>query len=209
VGSYAHMRVYAPGRLFSSSRPTFSTSTRVALNEHGMPPRLPPERDPSHPSLFYHSVTPTSTTHALSFLGEPLNEAYPQSRTILGWIGEGADSRVGFQENPGFRELLHECIAAALTEPGSDPVIESEAMQRGEGWLNINDTRNVPPLNRVGDPDDIIGAVMVQDGKILASSYEPMPTYRICTSDGPPRLTEGLFNKLQEALRKEYEMENE
>ncbi|KAG9040842.1 hypothetical protein FS837_013034, partial [Tulasnella sp. UAMH 9824] len=119
---------------------------------------------------------------ALSFLEKPLNPEFPRSRTILGWVGgqeEGMeDEAAGFQENPGFRELLHEAIADALTQPGFDQAIEADALQRGEGWLHITDARNVPALNRIGDPDDIIGTVMVQDGRVIASTYQPMPSYR-------------------------------
>ncbi|KAG8906367.1 hypothetical protein FRB99_007051 [Tulasnella sp. 403] len=152
-------------------------------------------------------MSPTPV-YALSFLSKPPNEDVPHSRTILGWVGTGTENEtIGFQENPAFREILHDAVQSALADPTFDKSIESEAIQRGEGWMNIRDNRNVPALNRVGDPDDIIGAVMVQDGKVVASTYQPMPTYRICTSDGPTRLTEGLATRLQEFLEKEWRQE--
>jgi len=41
-------------------------------------------------------------------------------------------------------------------------------------WPDIDagceDMRAVPPLGRIGDPDDIIGSVRVDDGKVSMSS---------------------------------------
>lgn len=82
------------------------------------------------------------------------------------------------------------------------------------------DDRNIPPLNRVGDPDDILASVRVQDGKaglffnpvslssdpddaalqILAATYQAMPSYRVCTAHGVTQLTEGLASKLRGLL---------
>lgn len=36
--------------------------------------------------------------------------------------------------------------------------------------------------------------------KILPETYQPMPSYRVCTSDGPTLLTEGLAAKLKSIL---------
>jgi hypothetical protein len=82
------------------------------------------------------------------------------------------------------------------------------------------DERNIPALNRVGDPDDIIATVLVQDSKvrphisfsvsilvyshlyqkIIAETYQAMPAYRVCTADGVTQLTDGLAKKLKEIL---------
>jgi len=141
----------------------------------------------------------------MSFLDKPLSSG---SRTVIGWVGSGeTEVENGFQENPGFRALLQETVASALGEPDLDETIQAEAIQRGEGWLHINDRRNIPALGRVGDPDDIIGTVMVQVGKVMASTYQAMPTYRICTGHGPTRLPEGLAQKLQQSLEREWEKE--
>ncbi|KAG8950098.1 hypothetical protein FRC04_007952 [Tulasnella sp. 424] len=206
-------RLSSPAQVPKSQR-QFSSSGRVALPslvqgltnaEHVQPPA---ERDASHPHLFYHPLTAPSAAvfppvFALSFLENPLNSEFPRSRTILGWVGgqeEGMEGEGGgFQENPGFRQLLHEAIADALTQPGFDEALEAEALQR--------DIRNVPALNRIGDPDDIVGSVMVQDGKIIASTYQAMPSYRICTGDGPTQLSEGLAGKVLRYLEKEWEKE--
>ena len=36
--------------------------------------------------------------------------------------------------------------------------------------------------------------------QILADTYQPMPSYRICTADGVLKLTEGLFERLKQVL---------
>lgn len=36
--------------------------------------------------------------------------------------------------------------------------------------------------------------------QIMADTYQPMPSYRMCTSDGVLKLTDGLANKLKEVL---------
>ena len=94
------------------------------------------------------------------------------------------------------------------------------------------DNRNIPALGRIGDPDDIIASVRVEDGKvryslvvlaviwlvlkqfvlwlfeqILSDTYSPMPSYRLCTSDGVIQLTEGLFERLKEDLMRRMKEE--
>jgi len=87
------------------------------------------------------------------------------------------------------------------------------------------DERNIPPLNRIGDPDDILASVRVEDGKvgpaflspplsfsrlsgpptkhlqIIPETYQAMPSYRVCTAHGITQLTEGLASKLQRLLK--------
>ena len=38
--------------------------------------------------------------------------------------------------------------------------------------------------------------------QILAETYEAMPAYRLCTSDGVVQLTEGLASKLRQILER-------
>jgi len=83
-----------------------------------------------------------------------------------------------------FLDLMHDVVHAALIE-GADEGIQAEATQRGFGWLHIQgvspshlfphchqlnfcctDERNVPALGRIGDPDDILGSVRVEDGEV-------------------------------------------
>ena len=62
------------------------------------------------------------------------------------------------------------------------------------------DQRNVPALDRIGDPDDIIASVLVRDGVVLPDTYAPMPAYRVCTADGVLQLTDGFMACLQRRL---------
>ncbi|KIJ63645.1 hypothetical protein HYDPIDRAFT_91999 [Hydnomerulius pinastri MD-312] len=183
-----------------------------------------PLSDPSRPDLYYHFVSlprpsdPSQSTpaYALSFLPTPPPSG--RSPTIIGWlpaVSEGASEDVDaglndFVENPRFRPLMHEAIQQALRE-GSDEVWTNGALQLQQGWMHIHglrnlfltlhvDNRNIPALGRIGDPDDIIASVLVEDSRILPDTYQAMPSYRLCTSDGPTQLTEGLAKRLKDLL---------
>ncbi|EGO01073.1 hypothetical protein SERLA73DRAFT_27242, partial [Serpula lacrymans var. lacrymans S7.3] len=115
-----------------------------------------------------------------------------------------------FQENPKFRALLHQAIQTGLRE-GADDIQINGALQLQNGWMHIHDERNVPALGRVGDPDDILASVLVEDSKasfleaahsplIQPETYQSMPSYRLCTVDGPTQLTDGLALKLKRLL---------
>jgi len=100
-----------------------------------------------------------------------------------------------------FLPLLHEAISEGLAE-AVDDIQVAGALQLGNGWMHIHDERNVPPLNRIGDPDDILASVRVEDGKIIPETYQAMPSYRVSTAHGVTQLTEGLASKLQRLLEK-------
>ncbi|KIK34894.1 hypothetical protein CY34DRAFT_812582 [Suillus luteus UH-Slu-Lm8-n1] len=162
--------------------------------------------DPSRPDLFYHPVSlpMIGSVYAVSFLNQP--PPIPDSCSVLGWLpaetaGE-ADTEAGlndFVENPKFRTIMHEAIQNGLREEVDDIWING-ALQLQQGWMHIHDSRNLPALGRIGDPDDIIASVLVRDSKILPDTYQPMPSYRLCTSDGPTLLTDGLAAKLMLVL---------
>ncbi|THH31833.1 hypothetical protein EUX98_g2343 [Antrodiella citrinella] len=169
--------------------------------------------DPDRPDLFYHLFHPppsSTPVYALSFL--PHAPAFIRSRTVLGWLPAGAsggEDGAGlndFKENSAFRTLLHEAVQSALTDDVDD-VQRNGATQTQQGWMHINDERNIPALGRIGDPDDIIASVRVEEGKILAETYQPMPSYRLCTSDGILKLTDGLAVRLRERLEAEAQRE--
>ena len=44
--------------------------------------------------------------------------------------------------------------------------------------------------------------------QILSDTYQPMPSYRLCTSDGLLQLTEGLAQRLMEVLEARTKLEN-
>ncbi|KAI9438187.1 hypothetical protein H4582DRAFT_1953449 [Lactarius indigo] len=185
-------------RHFSSTRSFKDQSSQTTTFE-----------DPSRKGLFYHLVpppTPLSNTRpvfAVSLLADPPPSS--ESSIVLGWLPAetpGDDHEAGlndFVQNPRFLPLLHEAISSGLAEV-ADNIQAAGALQLGEGWMHIHDDRNLPPLNRIGDPDDIIASVRVEGGKILAETYQAMPSYRICTAHGVTQLTEGLTSKLRTIL---------
>ncbi|KAL0057627.1 hypothetical protein AAF712_015728 [Marasmius tenuissimus] len=75
--------------------------------------------------------------------------------------------------------------------------------------MHIHDDRNVPALGRIGDVDDIIASVLVEEGKILADTYQTMPAYRLVTADGVTQLTPGLADKLKGVLTERARLERE
>lgn len=141
-----------------------------------------------------------------------------------------------------FLPVLHESNIAALRDD-VDEIWINGAMQIQQGWMHIHgiqkfwfrrttwkltslvDQRNIPALGRIGDPDDIIATVLVENSKvrllaqlfapyslhmkILPETYQPMPSYRICTSDGVLQLTPGLADHLRRALVRVAKMEDE
>ena len=75
--------------------------------------------------------------------------------------------------------------------------------------LHATDQRKIPPLGRIPEPDDILASVRVEDGQMLMETYEPMPSYRLCTADGVCQLTDTLMDRLKAALRQIVEEEEE
>ncbi|KAH9968146.1 hypothetical protein BC827DRAFT_1170565 [Russula dissimulans] len=187
------------------------TSARVLSDEVSPHPTNTTFEDPTRKGLFYHLVPPptllsdTRPTFAVSLLAHPPPSA--ESSTILGWLPAetpGGDHDAGlndFVPNPRFLPLLHEAISEGLAE-AVDDIQVAGALQLGSGWMHIHDERNIPPLNRIGDPDDILASVRVEDGKIIPETYQAMPSYRVCTAHGVTHLTEGLASKLQRLLEK-------
>ncbi|KAH9947809.1 hypothetical protein B0H21DRAFT_691362 [Amylocystis lapponica] len=171
--------------------------------------------DPDRPDLFYHLFeppTPLSSSvpvFALSFIAQRPSSA--NSSAVIGWLpasapGDADDAGLNdFVENETFRHVLHEAIRSALRD-NADDIQMNAALQTQQGWMHIHGMiampygRNVPALGRIGDPDDIIASVRVEEGKILSDTYQPMPSYRLCTADGVLQLTDGLAQRLREVL---------
>ncbi|CAE6468178.1 unnamed protein product [Rhizoctonia solani] len=155
------------------------------------------EEDPERKGLYYHPVG--NNVFALSFLNE--KPSSQNSATVIGLVQGGEDSH-SFQEN---RKL---CIYLAALIEGVDQELGNDAVQRKEGWLHVHDYRNFPEMGRVGDPDDILGSVLVQDGKIKGETYQRMPSYRTCTTDGPVKLSPSLHERLLKSLREARQKES-
>lgn len=173
-----------------------------------------PIKDDSHPSLFYHffddedAMVAGGPAFALSFLDDRPWDGISDP-TILGWLpalsSEAAGTEYGgsglndFHENEDFLLILHAVVKEALPE---DEVWTSGAIQTQSGWMHIFDQRNPPPLGRIPDPDDIIASVRVEDGRMLTETYQPMPSYRLCTTNGVCQLTDTLMDRLKKQLKR-------
>ncbi|WVW78396.1 hypothetical protein I302_100350 [Kwoniella bestiolae CBS 10118] len=169
------------------------TSTPIYRNPN---PPSPSSKDPSHPYLHYH---PTATHLTLSFLPDP---PVQRSRTILGYLPLENATLEDFKEEPRFLDTLHEAIQSGLEAGKADSVMYEAETRPTDGWIHITDERAIPPAGRIGETEDLIGSVYVQDGKIIASTYSPLPTYRIITPNGVLTLPKGLDEHLIEVLRK-------
>ncbi|GAV99529.1 hypothetical protein LENED_000990 [Lentinula edodes] len=132
--------------------------------------------DHTRPDLFYHLLEPPTPlspdvpVYALSFL--PSAPPVPNSATIIGWLPASTESQTeqdaglnDFKENIKFRHLLHEAVKSGL-QANVDEIQRNGALQIQQGWMHIHDDRNIPALGRIGDPDDIIASVLVEDGKV-------------------------------------------
>lgn len=74
----------------------------------------------------------------------------------------------------------------------------------GESYLTCLtlDERNLPPQGRIGETEDLIASVFVEGGKVIASTYEPLPSYRLVTGYGVCTLPRGLDEHVVKWLQK-------
>ena len=55
----------------------------------------------------------------------------------------------------------------------------SGAAQTGRKLTSIDpDERNMPAINRAGEPEDIVASLLCRDGKLLEGQYEAGDAYR-------------------------------
>ncbi|KZV84896.1 hypothetical protein EXIGLDRAFT_570852, partial [Exidia glandulosa HHB12029] len=166
--------------------------------------------EPSRPGLFYHLVQ----THTRPVFAVSLLETAPKSinsATVIGLLPAPTEDELGtesdatledFKPNPVFRELLFKSVKDGLAR-GVDDGLATLAKTVRDGWLHVNDERNEAAKtgDRIGSPDDIVGSVCVKEGKIIPDTFEPMPSYRLCTPDGVVRLSDPLMAYLIERLK--------
>ncbi|KAI7905941.1 uncharacterized protein BX663DRAFT_498196 [Cokeromyces recurvatus] len=67
--------------------------------------------------------------------------------------------------------------------------------------MHINDERDPPAWGRINFPEDIVGSVELNAGKIKEGTYQPMPTHRLVTSKGLFQLSEPLTNCIINAAK--------
>lgn len=150
------------------------------------------------PSLKFSPTTIGTLQHPKSRLtdGPPADEGVPpiSPRTLT--------------ENPDFVRLVHEVIAMSL---GGDAWFQTQAKSMtSDTHIHIADQRQPSDANRIPDPQDILGSVLVQSGQLVPASYEPNHVaYRLVTEAGLLQLPGGLQDKLREACERVYELEKE
>ncbi|KAJ3183495.1 hypothetical protein HDU87_006814 [Geranomyces variabilis] len=188
-----HPRKLSPPAI--RSRPTSSSSSASSSS-------APPYPYP----VYFLPAQPPSRTTALSFLSTTpsSSQQQPTAAAIIGWakrkdITDLADiTPAEFEANPAFEEVLHDVIKQNID---GDVGVQGLAAYQKLGYLNINDERTYAPFGRVSDPEDILGSCRLDDGKLVAGSYERMPTHRLFSFNGLFRLSEHLQDKLLERLR--------
>ncbi len=99
---------------------------------------------------------------------------------IMGKLIDGPDlfEPEHFRPNPRFLEFLHDVIAR---HAASCPALIVEAQRQKEGFVYIIDSRTQTPKGDV-PPEDIIGAVEVENG--IVSAYRGNPNYQVFTASG-------------------------
>jgi hypothetical protein len=135
---------------------------------------LPPEL------ILEHGLAPEAIVGVLSCLLGPESRITPEI----------------FARNRVFVEFLHDVIARhAPQEPG----LQAEAQRLGNGWVYVIDQRTPTPDGAI-PPEDVLGALEVRDGMIVAESYRPNPNHRILSDNGFFRLGDYLHQRLMEEL---------
>ncbi|KAL9543185.1 hypothetical protein MBANPS3_008237 [Mucor bainieri] len=141
---------------------------------------------------------------AISYLSDkdvPNPEAL-KPELIVGWTPEQdkVDPKT-FIENTKFVDFLTTVLRENVHKV-EDSNLKAMADWQKEGWLHIGDERNPPAWGRINFPEDIIGSVELDGGKIKEGSYQPMPAHRIITNNGLFQLSEPLTKCVVEAARK-------
>lgn len=123
-----------------------------------------------------------------------------------------------------FIDLLHSTIQSNIH---ADQAIQSLAQHKMHGFLNIGDERVYTPQGRVPDPEDLLGVVRLENGNVVAKSFERQDreakilthpsyplyslilipiyfrsnTHRLYSSHGLFKLSDFLTKKLQQRLQ--------
>lgn len=97
-------------------------------------------------------------------------------------------------EVSAFTRLMHSVIGNAHAE--LEYLLGSRAKRTVEGWLPLVDERAPFVFGRAPEPDDTIGMIRIEEGKVLPHTYTPMPSYRLVSSLGIFSLPPPLYKKL-------------
>ncbi|KAJ2516851.1 hypothetical protein H4217_004324 [Coemansia sp. RSA 1939] len=134
---------------------------------------------------------------AASTQGAKINSS--SSSNIIGWLKRKNDpiTPEHFIENSEFWPVVVKVLEKHAHE---DPELKAQAVFQKDGWINIADRRNPPPLGRTGDPDDIFGFVLVMKKVIQPETFQSNIVHRPVTRDGLFQLPKYLHGKLLDAL---------
>ncbi|RSH92219.1 hypothetical protein EHS25_008634 [Saitozyma podzolica] len=108
----------------------------------------------------------------------------------------------------GREEVMQSAVKQSLERGLADTVIFEASTRPGDGYIHITDERAIPPAGRIGETEDLIGSVFVENGEVVPSTYEPQPSYRLITQHGPPILPKGIDEHLLHVLRSISAKEN-
>lgn len=140
-------------------------------------------------------VHPLSNGGALLSLS-PKPEALP-----LGFSSNKDEiTHENFTPNSHFVALLHLRIAAVIHH---DLPFVIEAGTYANSFMPIYDFREVPRYGRTPEIDSTFGYVQVDDtSKIVPHSYEPNDMYRLCNGSGLIKLSDTLYEDMQQQCEK-------
>jgi hypothetical protein len=119
-------------------------------------------------------------------------------QAVLGLLTAGPDhfDREHFVPNRLFREFYHEVLAGNVARC---PDLIEEAKRRKSGHIFIIDPRTPTPNGDV-PPEDIVGAVAVDDGEV--AGYEGNPNFEVYGANGPMRIGGWWRGVLVDEIRK-------
>lgn len=166
-----------------------------------MPSRL--FTSPAYPHVYVHKQGPKQA--AVSYLPSTPSEA---SRAVVGYAplnSSGTDIDLSkpskFRINPTFIEALNETCAAHGHE---DPILQAMAAAQDSGHLHIADEKNPPPYGRIPYPEDIVGSIRIEHGKLIKGTFQAMKeAYRPVSGNGVVKLSEYLEWKMLALLKSE------
>lgn len=157
----------------------------LCTHAHTLPPPLRFEADGARWALAFAALDETPRHAIVGW--------HPGPVPVAG--GAVALDVARFEENAVFVRLLHAVVRRHL--PAS-PVWQKRARELGSGWMNVLDQRS--GLARATPSEDIVGTIQLADGRMLADTYEPMPTHRLYTDAGVFRLDTHLQRELEQAI---------
>lgn len=154
---------------------------------------------PSVPHQRIHQFALSLLPH-LSSTPAPKESFLPHPATIFAWTHSDQPGQLHHDslDQPDSLRLMHSTIARASSE--LEYLLGSRARRQGSGWLALVDERAPLLYGRAPDPDDTIGMVQCQEGLVLPTTYDPMPTYRLVSPLGIFSLPKPLYQPFVKAL---------